>query len=85
MAGYYDYVLAAIPVALLGVGGVLFSVGVSTVVAVVVASSVSLGIIGHAMFVRSPVVASTDDTVPDASGRPVADDAGSQSPTPVGD
>ncbi len=81
MVGYYDYVLAVIPVTMLGLGGSLFAAGVSLVPAVVAASAVTMGVIGHAMFVRSPVETPADDTVPDAPGRSVAGD----SPSPTAD
>jgi hypothetical protein len=55
MTGYYDAVLALIPLALLGVTGVLVLAGVELTTAVPLASTVSIGFIGHAMFVRAPV------------------------------
>ena len=75
MVGYYDYVLAVIPVTLLGLGGALFAAGVSMVFAVVVASGVTLGVIGHAMFVRAPGTTPAGETVPDAAGRSATDAA----------
>ncbi len=81
MVGYYDYVLAVIPLTLGGLGAALFAAGVSMLVAVVVASTVTIGVIGHAMFVRSPVTAPAGDAVPDAAGRP----AGGDSPSPAAD
>ncbi|PSQ56798.1 hypothetical protein BRD18_08265 [Halobacteriales archaeon SW_7_71_33] len=69
MAEYYDYVLAFVPVALFGVGGGLFAAGASVVVAVVAASGVVLGIIGHATFVNAPGESGTPgtDTDPDTT------------------
>jgi hypothetical protein len=59
MPGYYDYVLALIPLVLLGIGGGLFVAGASFVLAVTVGAGVVLGIIGHAMFVNAPDVRTT--------------------------
>ncbi len=55
MAGYYDIVLGLIPVALLGVTAALTVVGVSVMSAVPFGALVAVGLIGHAMFVNSPV------------------------------
>jgi hypothetical protein len=55
MTGYYDLVLGLIPLALVGITGVLTVAGLSITVAVPAAATVSVGLIGHAMFVRSPV------------------------------
>lgn len=55
MTGYYDVVLGLIPLALLGITGALTVAGFSLTAAVPVAATVSVGLIGHAMFVRSPV------------------------------
>lgn len=55
MAGYYDAVLALIPLALLGVTGALVLAGIELTTAVPLAATVSIGFIGHAMFVRAPV------------------------------
>lgn len=67
MTGYYDLVLALIPVALLGIGGVLLFAGVPQPIAVSLAGITSVGMIGHAIFVRGPV-ASSPSTVHDESG-----------------
>lgn len=75
MVEYYDYVLALIPVTLLGLGAGLTAVGLSAVLAVSIASAVTIGVMGHALFVNSPVEAGSEDAVPDASGRSVAGDA----------
>ena len=61
MAGYYDIVLGLVPVALLGITAALTVVGVSLTSAVPIGAFVALGIIGHSMFVNSPVDY-TDDT-----------------------
>ena len=55
MTGYYDLVLGLIPLALVGITGVLTLAGFSITTAVPMAATVSVGLIGHAMFVRSPV------------------------------
>lgn len=55
MVDYYDLVLGGIPVALLGITGVLTLSGFSLTAAVSAGSVVALGLIGHAMFVNAPV------------------------------
>lgn len=55
MTGYYDLVLGLIPLALVGITGALTVAGFSITAAVPMAATVSVGLIGHAMFVRSPV------------------------------
>jgi hypothetical protein len=55
MAGYYDYVLVLIPLAMLGIVGLLTAVGWSVVSAAPVGAGVSTLVIGHALFVRAPV------------------------------
>lgn len=55
MVGYYDYVLALIPLTLIGTAGLLVGVGWEATVAVPVAASASLLLIGHALFVNGPV------------------------------
>lgn len=54
MMGYYDIVLGLIPASFIGLTGLLMFLGLSTMMAVPLASVVALGIIGHAMFVRTP-------------------------------
>ncbi len=58
MADYYDFVLALIPISLLGVSGLLSGVGIALTVAVPVGAAIAAALIGHAMFVRSPVAPS---------------------------
>lgn len=72
MAGYYDFVLGLIPLALGGVSGVLTVAGISLPNAVVVASFVAVVLIGHAMFVRTPV----DGRPPARARRPDGPDPG---------
>lgn len=54
MAGYYDVVLGLIPLALVGITGTLFAAGLALSLAIPVAGVVAIGLIGHAMFVRTP-------------------------------
>jgi len=54
MTGYYDVILGLIPIALLGISAVLALLGLELTLAIPLASTVALGLIGHAMFVRSP-------------------------------
>lgn len=55
MLDYYDAVLGLIPIALFGVTGVLFVGGLGLSTAVPLAAIVSVGLIGHALFVNAPV------------------------------
>lgn len=55
MTGYYDLVLGLIPLALVGITGVLTLVGIDFTTAVPLGATVSVALIGHAMFVRAPV------------------------------
>ena len=57
MTGYYDYVLGAIPLALLGGTGLLSATGISLSAAVPLAALLAVLVIGHALFVNAP----TDD------------------------
>ena len=54
MAQYYDFVLGLIPLALGGITAALLAVGMSLTVAVPLAALVSVALIGHGMFVRTP-------------------------------
>lgn len=51
---YYDLVLGLIPLALLGLTGVLTTAGLALTTAVPLAGTISAGMIGHAMFIRTP-------------------------------
>ncbi|WP_137285163.1 hypothetical protein [Halorussus salinisoli] len=51
---YYDLILGLIPLALLGLTALFTSFGFGLTTAVPVAGTVSVGMIGHAMFVRTP-------------------------------
>jgi hypothetical protein len=55
MAGYYDLVLGLIPLSLAGISGFLMTLGFTLTTAIPLAAIVSVGLIGHAMFVRGPV------------------------------
>ena len=55
MTGYYDVVLGLIPLSLAGLTALLFVAGMSLSVSIPLASVVTLGLMGHAMFVRAPV------------------------------
>ena len=52
---YYDLILGLIPIALLGLTGVLTVGGFTLTTAVPIAAAASAGLIGHAMFVNAPV------------------------------
>lgn len=55
MTGYYDIVLGLIPVSLAGLTALLFAAGMSLSVSIPIASIVTVGLMGHAMFVNAPV------------------------------
>ena len=59
MTGYYDYVLGAIPLALIGGTGLLSATGLSLGAAIPLAAALAVLVIGHALFVNAP----TDDVV----------------------
>lgn len=59
MTSYYDIVLGLIPLALFGIAGTLLLLGVQLTVAVPAAALVSVGLIGHALFVNGPGETST--------------------------
>lgn len=52
---YYDIVLGLIPVVLAGITATLLLAGLELTVAVPAGSLAAIGLIGHAMFVRTPV------------------------------
>jgi hypothetical protein len=66
MTGYYDIVLGLIPLALLGISGVLYVAGFAVPTAVSVAGLVAVTLIGHALFVRAPT-----DPAPTPDSHPV--------------
>jgi hypothetical protein len=55
MASYYDLVLVAIPLALVGITATLYLAGLGLIVAVPTGAGVAGVVICHAMFVRGPV------------------------------
>lgn len=56
MTGYYDIVLGAIPLSLLGISGSLtFATDLALTTAVTLGAIVAVALIGHAMFVNGPV------------------------------
>jgi len=66
MTEYYDFILALIPTALLGIGGILLVAGVPHPLAVSLAGAAAVGMIGHAIFVNGPVAA-TDSTATEST------------------
>jgi hypothetical protein len=66
MARYYDLVLGLIPLALGGIAAVLVAAGFALTTAIPIAASVSVGLIGHAMFVNGPVEESAAGSAADA-------------------
>jgi len=69
MTRYYDLILALIPVALLGIGGALLVAGVPQPVAISLAGTTAVGMIGHAIFVNGPVAPSSPATQSGAQPR----------------
>lgn len=55
MVGYYDVVLGAVPLALLGVTGGLYGIGIELTIAVPLAASLAAAVIGHGLFVNAPI------------------------------
>lgn len=55
MTDYYDLVLGLIPLALLGIGGGLYVVGLTLTTALTIGGLVAVGLVGHALFVNGPV------------------------------
>jgi hypothetical protein len=68
MTGYYDLILGLIPLAMVGITGGLLVAGFELTTAIPIASVVAVALIGHAMFIRSPV-----DPTPDTEPPRVAD------------
>ncbi|WP_254821365.1 hypothetical protein [Haloglomus halophilum] len=54
MAGYYDFVLGAIPLAAASIATALFLGGIVLTTAISLGCVVAAGLVGHAMFVRTP-------------------------------
>lgn len=55
MDRYYDIILGLIPLALFGITGVLVASGYGVTTAAPVGATVSMALMGHALFVRAPV------------------------------
>ena len=55
MTDYYDYVLGFVPLALVGLTGVLGAAGVDFPLAVLVGAATASLAVGHALFVNGPV------------------------------
>lgn len=73
MTGYYDVVLGLIPLTLAGISFALVMAGMALTVAVPLAGLVSIGLIGHAMFVRTPSTTRSNATTIEAPGFNSAD------------
>lgn len=54
MTSYYDLILGLIPLTLFGIAGTLTLLGLQLTMAVPLAASVAVGLIGHALFVNQP-------------------------------
>jgi hypothetical protein len=70
MPGYYDLVLGVIPLSLAGLTALLLVGGASLSVAVPLASVVTVGVMGHAMFVNGPAAPETAEPVEGDSSTP---------------
>lgn len=60
MAGYYDLVLGAIPLAAASIATALFLGGIIASTAISLGCVAAAGLVGHAMFVRTPGHGRTD-------------------------
>jgi hypothetical protein len=69
MPEYYDYVLGVVPLALIGLTGVLRVAGVDLLVAVPVGAATAGLAVGHALFINGPVEGATDASVDDSPAR----------------
>jgi len=68
VARYYDAVLGLIPLAFVSITAVLVVAGLTTAAAVTGGSLVAVGLVGHALFVNSPVDATAEAS--DTTHRP---------------
>lgn len=68
MTGYYDIVLGLIPLSLAGLTALLLAAGMSLSVSLPLASTVAIGLMGHAMFVNAPLGATKPDVGTQATG-----------------
>ncbi|MFB6205687.1 MAG: hypothetical protein ABEJ05_04045 [Haloglomus sp.] len=73
MAEYYDFVLGAIPIAAASVATVLFFGGITASIAISLGCMVAAGLVGHAMFVRTPTSEPGTASSPSQSAFEVAD------------
>lgn len=62
MTRYYDLVLGSIPVALFGIPGTFHLAGFGLTKALFLGSLITVGIIGHALFVNGPTARSSPPT-----------------------
>lgn len=63
MVGYYDLILGLVPLGLGAIAGALILLGYEPTVALPAGSVFAIALIGHAMFVRTPV-----DATPEGEG-----------------
>lgn len=68
MVNYYDAVLGLIPVSVGGIAVALLWVGLAVPLALSTGALVAAGLIGHAMFVRTPVTGPANADAPSTSG-----------------
>jgi len=61
MAGYYDYVLALVPLVMCALVALLTTVGWSLLAAAPVGAAAAALVIGHALFVNGPTEPSAGD------------------------
>lgn len=54
MVEYYDIILGLIPVSLGGLTALFVTAGMSLVFSITIASIVTIGLMGHAMFINGP-------------------------------
>ncbi|WP_435158426.1 hypothetical protein [Haladaptatus sp. DFWS20] len=60
MPGYYDLILGLIPLALIGVTSAISATGLSLTPAVPIGATISIFLIGHALFVNDPFDVSSE-------------------------
>lgn len=71
MTGYYDIILGLIPLAMASITGAMSLAGFGLTTAIPMASVVTVGLIGHAMFVRAPVDTPATDGATQAQSEPI--------------
>jgi len=62
MPEYYDYVLGFVPLALVGLTGVLRVAGVDPLIAIPVGATAAAVAVGHALFVNGPGAVGVDES-----------------------